>query len=110
MKKIKIILYLFIIIVLLILIYTNFIGPTNNTIVATKTIIENDQSTTIKYTVKIKDYDVGSIRKVITSSSKKAATNAYEMYETINSCENKGFELELKGKKLIITMPEKTFI
>ena len=31
------------------------------------------------------------------------------MYETINSCENKGFELELKGKKLIITMPEKTF-
>ncbi|MBQ3145322.1 MAG: hypothetical protein IJB90_01890 [Clostridia bacterium] len=75
-----------------------------NTITATKTI---EETQTIKYIIKIKDYNIQSAIKEITFKTEQEAKSEYNKYEIINEYERREIGLELKKKKLILVMPEK---
>ena len=79
----------------------------SNTIIATKIVTENEQEQKIKYTIKIKNYEIQSAIKELTFKTKEEAQAQYNRYETINLYERREIGLELKGKKLILTMPIK---
>lgn len=76
----------------------------NNKIVATK--IENEQNIKIKYTIKINDYEIESAIKEIKFETKQEAEAEYNRYKIINKYERREIGLQLKNKKLVLTMPE----
>lgn len=78
-----------------------------NSITATKIVTENEQEQKIKYTIKIKNYEIQSAIKELTFKTKEEAQQEYNRYEIINAYERREIGLELKGKKLILTMPIK---
>ena len=81
----------------------------NITITATKTVLQEDgKSTVTKYTINIKNY-VATIQKVIKFPTKEEAKASYKRHELINEAEAKNYILKLKGKKLIVTIPEESF-
>lgn len=101
-----------IILLLTILFVINLSRPSSfeeNTIVATKVEQYNGRDKKIKYEIKIKDYDLQSIIKTIEFDLEDTAQMEYEYYEFINKYERRNIGLELKGKKLILTMPEEQF-
>ena len=90
--------------------YLKYVDHTKNTkIIATKTVTENEQTKEIKYTVKIKDYDIINVEKEIEFNSKEEAQEEYDRYQIINKYEKRGIQAELKKKKIIITMTEEEF-
>lgn len=78
----------------------------NNTIIAIKEITENEQTQKITYTIKIKDYNIESAIKEIKFETEEQAQAEYYKYEILNKYERREIGEELKGKKLILTMPE----
>lgn len=78
----------------------------NNTITAIKEVIENEQKEKIKYTIKIKNYEIESATKELIFETEEEAQVEYNRYEIINKYERREIGLELKNKKLILTMPE----
>lgn len=106
-KSIFLIILLFIIAVVSYYIYlTSQERKGNNTIIAIKEITENEQTQKITYTIKIKDYNIESAIKEIRFEDKEQAQLEYNKYEIINKYERREIGLELKGKKLTLTMPE----
>lgn len=78
----------------------------NTKIIAIKEITENAQTQKITYTIKIKDYLIETATKEIKFETKEQAQLEYNRYEIINKYERREIGLELKGKKLTLTMPE----
>lgn len=103
-----------IIILLLILIFVGYFifnalrnnSEANTEIIAIKEITENEQTQKITYTIKIKDYLIETATKEIKFETEEQAQLEYNRYETINKYERREIGLELKGKKLTLTMPE----
>lgn len=90
--------------------YLRYVDHTKNTkIVATKTVTENEQTKEIKYTIKVKNYEIVNVEKEIAFNSKEEAQEEYDRYQTINQNERRGIQAELKKKKVIITMTEEEF-
>ena len=108
-KSILLLFLLFLIIFIIFFIYCGFIDiEKDNTIIATKVLVtENGQEQKIKYTIKIRNYEIESAIKEIQYEEKIIAKVEYERYETINIAERKGIDLKIKGKKIILNMPEK---
>lgn len=110
-KRIKRIILLIILLFILILsayaIYSIFKDELkNNTIIAIKETIEDEQQQEIKYIIKIKNYEIESAIKEITFKSKQEAQSEYNRYEIINEYEERKLGLNQKGKKLKLLMPE----
>lgn len=106
-KSIFLIILLFIIAVVSYYIYLTSQERTgNNTIIAIKEITEDKQTKEIKYTIKIKDYLIETAIKEIKFETEEQAQLEYNRYETINKYERREIGLELKRKKLTLTMPE----
>lgn len=103
-----------IIILLLILILVGYFifnalrnnSEANTKIIAIKEITENERTQKITYTIKIKDYLIETATKEIKFKTKEQAQLEYNRYEIINKYERREIGLELKGKKLTLTMPE----
>lgn len=106
-KSIFLIILLFIIAVVSYSIYLTYQRRQgNNTIIAIKEIIEDEQTKEIKYTIKIKDYLIENAIKEIKFETEEQAQLEYERYEIINKYERRKIGLELKRKKLTLTMSE----
>lgn len=111
-KRSALVIFLFILIAFVVFsIYCTFRDVKKfNTIKATKILTENGQEQKIKYTIKIKNYEIQSAIKEFTFKTKEEAQAQYNRYEIINAYERREIGLELKGKKLILTMPIKQLI
>lgn len=109
----KVILIVLGIVLLLTIIFViNLFKPSSseqNTIIATKVEEYNGNNIEIKYEITIKNYDLQSAIKTIEFYFEDTAQMEYEYYEFINKYERRNIGLELKGKKLILTMPEEQF-
>lgn len=81
----------------------------NIKIIAIKKITENEQTQKITYTIKIKDYNIESTTKEIKFETKEQAQLEYERYQIINEYENKGWNLQIKNKKITLIMTEEQF-
>lgn len=112
----KIVILIIAIILIIVGVFTFFIlnnieKNKNTKIIATKVLItEYGQEQQIKYTIKIKDYDMQSAVKEITFKTEQEAKLEYDRYEIINKYEKREIGLELKKEKLILTMPEEQFL
>lgn len=105
-KSIFLIILIFVLLITIGTIYSMFNNKLkNNTIIATKTIIEDGQEQKIKYKIRIKDYVIESAIKEITFKTAEEAKSELGRYEMINIYERREIGLEAKNKKLILTMP-----
>lgn len=106
-----------IILLLLILIFVGYFifnalknnNEANTKIIAIKEITEDEQTKEIKYTIKIKDYLIETATKEIKFETEEQAQLEYERYQIINAFENKGWNLQIKNKKITIVMTEERF-
>lgn len=73
-----------------------------NKIVATK----KEETSETKYKIIMKDYLIEKATKEIKFETKEEAQREYDIYIKINEYERRNFGLEVKGKKLIITMDQ----
>lgn len=104
-----------VIILLLILIFVGYFifnalknnSEANTKIIARKTLIEDKQD--LIYTIKIKDYNIESATKEIKFETEEQAQLEYERYQIINKYENKGWNLQIKNKKVTIFMTGEQF-
>lgn len=109
-KKILILLIFTIVVVcLLFFVLRNHNKKQSYKIIATKVIIQYEQEQIVEYVIEIKDYKIESAVKEITFNTAEEAEAEYKRYEIINECEQRGYNLELKNKKLTVAMPEKQF-
>ncbi len=114
-KKIILLILLVIIITLITMFLINVLRPTNETetkndkITAIKTERYFNQEEEIKYEIVVKDYKLQKIKKTLSFKTEDEAKLEYNKYETINKYERRNIGLELKGKKLILDMPEDQF-
>lgn len=106
-KRMIILIVLAIILLLSIVLVTSLFNGNfkKNTIKAVKIEKNNGIERTIKYEIKINDFDIYEVKKIIKLNSKDNAQTEYERYEFINKYERRNIGLELKEKKLILTMP-----
>ena len=77
--------------------------------VAVKEITEFDETKKITYELEIKNYDLVSVQKEINFNSKEEAEAESKTYETINEYEQRGIEIKVKGKTLVLKMPVSYF-
>ncbi|MBO4815761.1 MAG: hypothetical protein J5507_02260 [Clostridia bacterium] len=108
-QKFKVIIIIAVIVLILFLIFLKVNNNLNSNIIATKKITEFGQSTIYKYTIKIKNHTVQSIEKVIKTKNEEEAQIIKRQYGILNQYEKKGIEIKLKGKTLILDMPEQAF-
>lgn len=110
-KKITTIIIISLILIFIGILVLNIVGnnsENNETIIATKTITEENQiKQDVQYTIKVKDYNIELITKKIVFETEQEAKTEYKRYETTNKFEGTEIGLELKKKELILTIPEK---
>ena len=102
-----IILILFIVVTVILNIKRQFNPSTQekNTITATK---KEENYGTTTYEIEVENYDISKIKKTIEFSTYRDAKALYGNYELEK--EYKNYELELKDKKVIVTMPKDVFL
>ena len=81
-------------------------GFDNNTIKAVKTEELDGKKVKTEIKIKFKNYKVETATKTINCISNEQAESEYKKYDFIKQHEIQDIELELKGKKLIISMSE----
>lgn len=107
-KKRIILLSIFIFLIIIIIGIPTLISLTSRDIKGTNKIVATKKEGTseIKYKIIMKDYLIEKATKEIKFETKEEAQSEYNTYIKINEYERRNFGLEVKGKKLIITMDQ----
>ena len=106
-KKIIIMIFAIIMFCVLYLIFSHFIENDDSEIITAVKKDENGEQ--ISYIIEEKNRELIKITKQIKCESKGQAENEKQKYETINEFEYRGIGIELKGKTLILLIPQSYF-
>ena len=112
-KKIIIKLFIIILLILLILFIANGLKSDKNDsskIIATKVEQVYDKKTVTNYEIKIKDFNLGSIKKTIEFNSDIVAQAEFKNLEYLNKNLDNILQIELKKKKIVLVMPADYFL
>ena len=82
----------------------------DTTIVGIKIENQDNNQKSIKYEIRIKNYNIETVKKIVKMQDKDLAQLEYDRYNIIKEYENKDLEIEIKGKKVVIDVPEDVFL
>lgn len=115
MNRKKLIILVIISIIIMLIVYLYSLLNNNNkkrdtTIVGIKIENQDNNQKSIKYEIRIKNYNIETVKKIVKMQDKDLAQLEYDRYNIIKEYENKDLEIEIKGKKVVIDVPEDVFL